>query len=332
MGRVEAQPADAFDFGLSVSRSQNGERSYQGRSGRSGYGAAKVDHWRTRERDVTMTGATGPAPAQGNIAAAVTAKLTDQTDLEMLEGRRQAERRAARLGISPKTNGATPAAPFPAGETIDTGIVEAATQRPVPAAPQQTNGAPNAIPFSRNPTTNLDHVLIHAGIAEAGRAKELQNQNRKSNEQRGQQPKPASDLATDGAASPLIFDHAMALQFYNALGLSAFVLGFTHGWSITSSEEFQTLTKEADKKHEHLFFHVATVKPTWTSGTTATKDQILECPYLWGDCDAEKYTGNDPAAAAKHYENEGSRVRTAVDKGLHALGIIPFAVWRSGAG
>ena len=55
-------------------------------------------------------------------------------------------------------------------------------------------------------------------------------------------------------------------------------------------------------------------------------------PYLWGDCDAEKYAGNDPVEAAKHYGNEGSRVRTAIDKGLLALGITPFAIWRSGAG
>ena len=59
---------------------------------------------------------------------------------------------------------------------------------------------------------------------------------------------------------------------------------------------------------------------------------VLECPYLWGDCDAEKYSGNDPVAAAKHYENEGLRVKTAIDKGLLALGITPFAIWRSGAG
>ena len=58
----------------------------------------------------------------------------------------------------------------------------------------------------------------------------------------------------------------------------------------------------------------------------------MECPYLWGDCDAEKYTGNDPVEAAKHYEDEGSRIQTAIDKGLLALGIKPFAIWRSGAG
>ena len=66
--------------------------------------------------------------------------------------------------------------------------------------------------------------------------------------------------------------------------------------------------------------------------TTAKKDQILECPYLWGDCDTEKYTSNDPAEAARHYENEGSRVIAEIDKGLFALGITPFAIWRSGAG
>ena len=128
------------------------------------------------------------------------------------------------------------------------------------------------------------------------------------------------------------FDHAMALEFYSAVHPSAFVLGFKLGRSITSAEEFRVLIREADDKHEHLFFHVATVKPTWTSGTTATKDQILECPYLWGDCDAEKYTGNDPVEAAKHYKNEALRVLTAIVNRLRALGITLFAIWRSGAG
>ena len=59
---------------------------------------------------------------------------------------------------------------------------------------------------------------------------------------------------------------------------------------------------------------------------------VLECPDLWADCDAEKYVGNDPVEAVKHYENEGTRVRAAIDKGLLALGIAPFAIWRSGAG
>ena len=147
------------------------------------------------------------------------------------------------------------------------------------------------------------------------------------------------------------FDHATALEFYDAVRPRALILGFTEGRSITSAEEFQTLAKEAGDKHEHLFFHVATLKTEWGDPkthekgkiTTASKDKavnmpdgsashVLECPYLWGDCDAKKYIGNDPVEAAKHYANEGSRVRTAIDKGLLALGIAPFAIWRSGAG
>ena len=132
---------------------------------------------------------------------------------------------------------------------------------------------------------------------------------------------------------------------------NAGVLGFTQGRSITSPEEFQALTKEADSKDEHLFFSAARLKPEWADPkthekgkiTTASKDKavnmpdgsashVLECSYLWGDCDAEKYTGNNPTEAAKHYESEGSRVRTVIDTGLFALGITPFAIWRSGAG
>ncbi len=136
------------------------------------------------------------------------------------------------------------------------------------------------------------------------------------------------------------FDHAIDLEFYDAVRPSAFILGFKLGRSITSAEEFKGLAKEADEKHEHLFFHVATLKPDWADPTkhakgkvtTATKEHILECPYLWGDCDATKYEGDDPVEAGKHYENEGSRIRTAIDNGLLALGITPHAIWRSGAG
>jgi hypothetical protein len=84
--------------------------------------------------------------------------------------------------------------------------------------------------------------------------------------------------------------------------------------------------------HDHLFFHVATVKATWTGNTTATKDHISECPYLWGDCDAEKYAGRDLVVAAQHYANEGERVHSAITAGLNRLGIRHYALWRSGAG
>ena len=149
-----------------------------------------------------------------------------------------------------------------------------------------------------------------------------------------------NDQAKQGATSAPKFDHAMALEFYSAIHPSAFVLRFKLGRSITSAEEFKALAKEADDKQEHLFFHVATLKPDWTDPTkhakgkitTATKERVLECPYLWGDCDATKYEGADPIDAAKHYENEGSRVRNAIDNGLLALGITPCAIWRSGAG
>jgi Virulence-associated protein E len=128
------------------------------------------------------------------------------------------------------------------------------------------------------------------------------------------------------------FDHGTALEFYKAIRPDVLILGFTQGSNITSLEEFQALAKQADIKHEHLFFHVATVRSTWTSGTTATKEQILECSYLWGDCDATKYGGNDAVGAAKHYDSEGFRVRAAIDEGLGRLGILPCATWRSGAG
>jgi len=136
------------------------------------------------------------------------------------------------------------------------------------------------------------------------------------------------------------FDHAVALDFYTAVRPCAFILGYTEGHSISREEEFLTLARTTDDRREHFFFHVATLQTTWSDPsthekgkiTTAAKAHVLECSYLWGDCDAEKYSGNDPIEAAQHYENEGSRVRGAIDKGLLALGITPFAIWRSGAG
>jgi hypothetical protein len=128
------------------------------------------------------------------------------------------------------------------------------------------------------------------------------------------------------------FDHATALAFYKAVRATVFILGFTLGKRITSTEEFEALAKQAENEHKHLFFHVANIKATWTSGTTATKDQILECNFLWGDCDANKYVGNNPTEAAKHYSDEGFRISQIIDERLSRLGIQPFAKWRSGAG
>jgi hypothetical protein len=141
-------------------------------------------------------------------------------------------------------------------------------------------------------------------------------------------PQPSSNIG----ASNLKFQHATALEFFKAVRPGVCISGYTLGRKTTTVEQFQTLTREADDKHEHLFFHVATVKSTWTSGTTATKDQIQECNFLWGDCDAKKYTGNDPTEAAKHYADEGLRISQAIDEGLTRLGIQPYAKWRSGAG
>lgn len=151
---------------------------------------------------------------------------------------------------------------------------------------------------------------------------------------------PPNGQAEQGGTSAPKFDHATVLEFYNAVRPSALILDYTDGRHITNAEEFQALARKADDKHDHLSFPVATLKPTWTDPTTHAKgkvttptiEHVLECLYLWGDCDAKKYTGNDPIEAARHYESEGSRIRTAIDKGLLVLEIAPFAIWRSGAG
>jgi P4 family phage/plasmid primase-like protien len=112
------------------------------------------------------------------------------------------------------------------------------------------------------------------------------------------------------------------MEFYNAVRPSAFILGFTQidqprivvPRNITSAEEFRALVKEAEDKHENLFFHVG------AGGTTATKDQILECPYLWGDCDPDR-------------TKNGAQDWQEIEKELKGrLGIRPFGVWHSGSG
>ncbi|HUZ32122.1 MAG TPA: VapE domain-containing protein [Xanthobacteraceae bacterium] len=213
-------------------------------------------------------------------------------------------------------------------------------------APRITNGANNVIPIG--PTGNTG---AHGGGATLAATGPTRNAGPTGNTathggggtgpmgNTGPTANTGPTGTQDGPNAPK-FDHAMALEFYSAVGLNAFILGFVQGRSITSGEEFQALTKEADDKHEHLFFHVSTLTSAWADPkahkkgkiTTASKEHVLECPYLWGDCDAEKYTGNDPVEAAKHYENEGLRVKSAIDAGLLALGIAPSAIWRSGAG
>jgi hypothetical protein len=276
-----------------------------------------------------------------------------QTQLEQDVGRRAAARyRITPLSVPPKkSNGAAPVSPspFPSGETIDTGIVAAIIAK----QPLAEGVKRRMLPGEQGAACIVTGPTGYSGTQGGGRgggsggggtvdaAGPTENTGPSGNTgPTGTQPKPSANQAKQIETGLPKFDHPTALQFYNAVAPSAVILGYTDGRSITSAEEFQALAKEADDKHEHLFFHVATLKPTWMDPTThdkgkittATKEHVLECPYLWGDCDAKKYSGNDPLEAAKHYENEGSRVRTTIDKGLLALGITPFAVWRSGAG
>jgi hypothetical protein len=136
------------------------------------------------------------------------------------------------------------------------------------------------------------------------------------------------------------FDHETARTFYNAVRPDGVVLGYTDGCPIRNADEFVQIANEADSRREHFFFAVAKLKPEWSDPrtherakvTTPSKSHIHEHLYLGFDCDAEKYTGNDPVAAAQHYEHEGRRIKTSLDKQLSELGIQPFALWRSGAG
>lgn len=162
---------------------------------------------------------------------------------------------------------------------------------------------------------------------------------------------------------PLQFDHATALEFLNAVysqRQAALVIGFTEGVPIKGDapDRFDAILRRADTEHQHLFFHVARLKPEWSDPTSHAKgkvtvanknnvdgvwEHVIKCPFLWLDCDANKFTcgsldmgapmnAADIAAAAQHYENEGVRVSAAIDSGLNKLAITPWAKWRSGAG
>ena len=147
------------------------------------------------------------------------------------------------------------------------------------------------------------------------------------------------------------FDHEMALKFYNDVRPDGIVLGYTEGRPVRDANQFGQIANEADSRREHLFFAVATLKPEWSDPnthekgkvTTPSKDKavnmpdgskshIHEHPCLGFDCDAEKYSGNDPVEAAQHYERERQRIKASLDKAFARLGIRPFAVWRSGVG
>ena len=81
---------------------------------------------------MSAAGATGPAPTEGNVTAAVTAQPENrqktQTELEMEAGRKAIERRAGPVAPK-KNNGTTNVIPFSLGETIDSGIVAAVTAK-----------------------------------------------------------------------------------------------------------------------------------------------------------------------------------------------------------
>jgi hypothetical protein len=144
-----------------------------------------------------------------------------------------------------------------------------------------------------------------------------------------------------------LFDHKTARDFlnlrYRAGQHAALVLGYTEGVHVPPGDanRFDAVLARAQREQNHLFFHVATLKTEWADPsshatgkiTTANKDKhVLECPFLWLDCDAAKYSGSDQAAADAHYKIERDRVGKMLDDGLSSLGIVPWAKWCSGGG
>jgi hypothetical protein len=205
----------------------------------------------------------------GNVTAAVTAKpaagqraetgLSERTRLEMAAGRRAAERRALQTAVpsAPKrTSGTANGMPFSLDEPVDTGLLEATANQPTDLAKDIQHEAP---------------VLDFPPVQERVNA--------------------------ETPTSLPKFDRAVALEFYNAVGQSAFMLGVSQGKYVVSAEEFQELCQNAVDRREHLFFHIATLKAEWADPrkhakgfvTTANKEHVLECRYLWGDCDAAEF-------------------------------------------
>ncbi len=159
-----------------------------------------------------------------------------------------------------------------------------------------------------------------------------------------------------GSLSIPTFDRATAREFLCAVyadRAAALVVGFTEGVYVApdspnETERFEQILNRAEQERQHLFFHVSTLQQVWRDPgghakgrvTVANKNilpdgswqHVRKCPYLWLDCDAEKYEGADPGEAARHYESEGVRVSAQIDTKLNAINITPFAKWRSGAG
>jgi len=134
--------------------------------------------------------------------------------------------------------------------------------------------------------------------------------------------------------------------------IACLVLGYTEGIAVQpgTPDRFDSVIERAERERAHLFFHVADLKAEWADPTchekgkvtSASKDRavlldgskthVRSCQFLWLDCDAQKYQGNDLAEAEEHYVGEGLRISKTIDERLQDLGITPFVKWRSGAG
>jgi hypothetical protein len=133
----------------------------------------------------------------GNVTAAVTAKpaagqraetgLSERTRLEMAAGRRAAERRAL--------------------------------QTAVPSAPKRTSGTANGMPFSLDEP--VDTGLLEATANQpTDLAKDIQHEAPVLDF-----PPVQERVNAETPTSLPKFDRAVALEFYNAVGQSAFMLG-----------------------------------------------------------------------------------------------------------
>ena len=182
------------------------------------------------ERVVSAAGATGPGSIAGTAS---TAEAADPTKLEMQEGRRQAERRAARLGVPlKKLNGAAPVAPFLVGpgealpEAVPTGLIAAALE--VAKAVEPTNAEPIAeidaldgmiLPHGNNDgrasraPTAADPITGGSGLNVVGNAMPAEQRGEQRPWSNADKTNQAGTSPTSGAPKTLLGDTDATIEF-----------------------------------------------------------------------------------------------------------------------
>ena len=105
-----------------------------------------------------------------------------------------------------------------------------------------------------------------------------------------QQKEPAQIEQQADDPSPR-FDHAMALEFYNAVRPNGLVLGYREGRPVGDANEFEQIAKEAHSRRDHFFFAVNELKPEWREAI-ARSQRSTYCLRLLTDSRASRCSVN----------------------------------------